>query len=102
MHRRRARRATRRAYKGAFSVSYNRPFDGTITQDAGRSYLFYAEYQMIRFVERNGYDVSYTSQADVAANAALLLNHKLIVSSGHDEYWSAASARTSRPRATPA
>ena len=23
------------AYKGAFSVSYNRPFDGTITQDTG-------------------------------------------------------------------
>ena len=54
------------AYKGAFSVSYNRPFDGTITQDNGRSYLFYAEYQMIRFIERNGYDASYTSQADVA------------------------------------
>ena len=90
------------AYKGAFSVSYNRPFDGTITQDTGRSYLFYAEYQMIRFLERNGYDASYTSQSDVAANAALLLNHKVIISSGHDEYWSAPSARTSRPRATPA
>ena len=78
------------AYKGAFSVSYNRPFDGTITQDNGRSYLFYAEYQMIRFIERNGYDASYTSQADVAANAVLLRNHKVIISSGHDEYWSAA------------
>jgi hypothetical protein len=75
-------------YKGAFSVSYNRPFDGTITQDNGRSYLFYAEYQMIRFIERNGYDASYASQADVSANAGLLLNHKLIISSGHDEYWS--------------
>jgi hypothetical protein len=76
-------------YKGAFSVSYNRPFDGTITQDAGRSYLFYAEYQMIRFIERNGYDASYTSQVDADANAALLRNRKLIISSGHDEYWSA-------------
>ena len=76
------------AYKGAFSVSYNRPFDGTV-QDNGRSYLFYAEYQMIRFIERNGYDVSYTSQADADANAAALRNHKMIVSSAHDEYWSA-------------
>src|SRR3954452_8424836 len=75
-------------YKGAFSVSYNRPFDGTITQDNGRSFLFYAEYQLIRSVERNGYDASYTSQADAAANPSLLLGHKLIVSSGHDEYWS--------------
>ena len=57
---------------------------------------------MIRFIERNGYDASYTSQADVAANAALLLNHKVIISSGHDEYWSGRSARTSRRRATPA
>ena len=63
-------------YKGAFSVSYNRPFDGTIPQDGGRSYLFYAEYQMIRFIERNGYDASYTSQADVDANAGLLRNHE--------------------------
>src|SRR4051812_15878009 len=78
-----------RAYKGAFSVSYNRPFDGTITQDNGRSYLFYAEYQLIRFIERNGYDATYTSQADVASRPALLLNHKAIISSGHDEYWSA-------------
>ena len=69
-------------------MSYNRPFDGTIPQDGGRSYLFYAEYQMIRFIERNGYDASYISQPDVAANAALLRNHKIIISSGHDEYWS--------------
>ena len=45
---------------------------------------------MIRFLERNGYDASYTSQADVAANAALLRNHKVIISSAHDEYWSGA------------
>jgi hypothetical protein len=76
-----------RTYKAAFSVSYNRPFDGTIPQDAGQSYLYYAEYQLIRFAERNGYDVSYTSHADVDANPALLLNHRLVVSSAHDEYW---------------
>src|SRR4051794_5768981 len=75
-------------YKGAFSVSYNRPCEGTITQDNGRSFLLCAEYQLIRFVERNGYDASYMSQADAAANPSLLLGHKLIVSSGHDEYWS--------------
>ncbi|MDA0161538.1 DUF4082 domain-containing protein [Solirubrobacter ginsenosidimutans] len=77
-----------KTYKAAFSVSYNRPFDGTLPQDGGRSYLFYAEYQFIRFVERNGFDVSYTSQADVASNPARLLDHRLIISSGHDEYWS--------------
>jgi hypothetical protein len=75
-------------YKGAFAVSYNRPFDGTLPGDSGRSYLFYAEYQMVRFVERNGYDVSYISQPDVAADPSKLLGHELVISSGHDEYWS--------------
>ena len=44
---------------------------------------------MIRFLEQNGYDVSYTSDADLDRNGALLLNHKMFISSGHDEYWSA-------------
>ena len=79
-----------KAYKGAYSVSYNRPFDGSFTEDKGSSYLYYAEYQMIYWLEKNGYNVSYTSQAEVDRNGALVKNHKLFISSGHDEYWSAA------------
>ncbi len=77
------------AYKAAYAVSYNRPFDGSFTTDRGNSYLYYAEYQMMRWLERNGYNVSYTSEAEVDNNGALLKNHKLFISSGHDEYWSA-------------
>src|SRR3954465_12706952 len=44
---------------------------------------------MIRFPEANGYDVRYLSSADVNSRGSLLLNHKLFMSSGHDEYWSA-------------
>ncbi len=76
------------AYKGADAVSYNRPFDGDLSTDNGDSDPYYAEYQMIRFLERNGYDLSYTSGADVDNNGALLKNHKIFISSGHDEYWS--------------
>jgi hypothetical protein len=76
------------AYKGAYAVSYNRPFDGA-TGDGGASWLYYAEYPMIRFLEANGYDVSYTSEANVDSSPSLLLNHKLFAASGHDEYWSA-------------
>ncbi len=75
-------------YKAAYAVSYNRPFDGTLTTDNGYSDPLYAEYQLIRFLERNGYDLSYVSQHDIDANGALLKNHKVFVSSGHDEYWS--------------
>ena len=77
------------AYKGAYAVSYNRPWDGSLTTDGGASYPFYAEYQMIRFLEENGYDLTYTDSADVDKSGSLLFNHKLFISSGHDEYWSA-------------
>ena len=76
------------AYKAAYAVSYNRPFDGAFGTDGGASYLWYAEYQMIRFLEENGYDVSYVADSDLDRTASVLLNHKLFISSGHDEYWS--------------
>jgi hypothetical protein len=74
------------AYKGASKVSYNRPWH-TPLDDSGRDWWDYAEYDMIRFLEENGYDVSYTSGLDVSTNGSLLLNHKIFLSSGHDEYW---------------
>jgi hypothetical protein len=81
-------------YKGAYKVSYNRPFN-TAEDDSGRSWLFSGgEWPMIRFLEANGYNVSYVSGVDVHRRGQLLLNHDLFVSSGHDEYWSR-SQRTS-------
>ncbi len=76
------------AYKAAYAVSYNRPWEGSFAVDGGASYLWYAEFQMIYWLEKNGYNVSYTSEANVDQNGALLKNHKLFISSGHDEYWS--------------
>ena len=71
----------------ADKVSYNRP---VLTRDiaGGRDFLFSNEYPMIRFLERNGYDVSYISGVDTARYGSLLLNHKVFLSVGHDEYWS--------------
>ena len=76
------------AYKAAYAVSYNRPWNGALNTDNGASYLWYAEYQMVRFLEENGYDVSYVADADLDRTASVLTNHKLFISSGHDEYWS--------------
>ena len=53
------------AYKGAAKVSYNRPWH-TPLDDQGRDWWTDYEYPMIRFLEANGYDVSYTSGVDVA------------------------------------
>lgn len=71
----------------AVKVSYNRPFAtrGGIEE---RDFLFSNEYPMIRFLEQNGYDVSYVSGLDVSTDPALLPKHKVFLSVGHDEYWS--------------
>jgi Domain of unknown function (DUF4082)/Bacterial Ig-like domain/Bacterial Ig domain/Secretion system C-terminal sorting domain len=75
----------------ASKVSYNRPF---ITRDGGggggvmEDWLFNSEYPMIRFLERNGYDMSYITDVDVVRTPNTLLNHKVFMSVGHDEYWS--------------
>jgi hypothetical protein len=75
-------------YYAGVKVSYNRPLN-TAEDDGGRSALFSgAEYPMIRFLERAGYDMSYTTQVDTEARGSLIRNHKLFISSGHDEYWS--------------
>ena len=43
---------------------------------------------MIRWLERNGYDVGYLSTEDVHSDGALLKNHDGILVAGHNEYWS--------------
>jgi len=71
---------TNRAYK----VSYNRPL--TTLDLEIQSFPLYAEYPMIRWLEANAYGVAYISSVDAARNGALLKNHKLYLSVGHDEY----------------
>ncbi len=73
----------------AYKVSYNRPFT-TRSVDGGQDWVFNAEYPMVRWLEANGYDVSYFTGVDTDRLGALLLNHKMFLSIGHDEYWSAA------------
>lgn len=73
----------------AWKVSYNRPFTTRLV-DGGENWLFNSEYPMIRWLESNGYDVSYTTHGDVGRNPGSLTGHKVFMSSGHDEYWSQA------------
>ncbi|WP_374458216.1 DUF4082 domain-containing protein [Nocardioides sp.] len=73
----------------AYKVSYNRPFN-TRGSAAGRDFYFGAEYAGVRFLERNGYDVTYIAGVDTDRRGNLLRNHKVFLSVGHDEYWSGA------------
>ncbi len=74
----------------AYKVSYNRPLIGREMVDGPReSSVFNAEYPTVRWLEANGYNVSYTSGVDTDRRGAELLEHKVFLSVGHDEYWSA-------------
>lgn len=45
------------------------------------------EYNMVRWLEREGYDVTYSTNIDTHENPRLLWSHKAWLSVGHDEYW---------------
>ncbi|WP_245757539.1 DUF4082 domain-containing protein [Amycolatopsis xylanica] len=73
------------AQGSAYKVSYNRPLYG----QGDDNYIFNAEVPMLKFLEANGYDLSYTTDVDSARRGNLITNHKVFMAVGHDEYWSA-------------
>jgi phosphodiesterase/alkaline phosphatase D-like protein len=73
----------------AYKVSYNRPFNNRgLGGGVQESFFFSAEYPMVRWLEANGYNVSYTTNVDTQRRGGELLEHKVFLSVGHDEYWS--------------
>lgn len=75
-----------RPMERAYKVSLNRPY---VTRDYRAVNMpFNAEYPMIRWLEANGYDVAYTTGLDGDRRGALIKNHKVFMTVGHDEYWS--------------
>lgn len=69
----------------ARKVSFDRPYASAFGTGG---YLFQWEYNFVRFLEREGYDVTYTTNVDTHMTAASLLRAKAFLSVGHDEYWS--------------
>ncbi|HTN44167.1 MAG TPA: DUF4082 domain-containing protein, partial [Nitrospiria bacterium] len=75
----------------AYKVSYNRPFnDRGNTGGPSSTWVFSAEYPMVRWLESNGYNVSYFTSMDSDRYGTKILEHKTFLSVGHDEYWSGA------------
>ncbi len=68
----------------ARKVSFDRPYG----YGQGTMSLFSGDYQMIQFLERNGYNVSYAASYDMHTKPGLMNNHKGFLTSFHDEYWS--------------
>ncbi len=74
----------------AVKVSYNRPFTTRGDVPDSRDFVFANEYPMVRWMEANGYDVTYTTDVDSDRRGALIKQHDVFLSVGHDEYWSGA------------
>ena len=70
------------AGQSAVRVSFDRPYAGPLGIGQFESF----EPPLIQFLERNGYDVSYTADTDIAADPAELKRHRGIVLASHPEY----------------
>jgi hypothetical protein len=77
----------------AAKVSFNRPFASLSPYWQGSGEFFFGsngsaawECNLVRWIEREGYDVSYCTSVDT--HALLLTNHRGFITMGHDEYWS--------------
>ena len=70
----------------ATKLSYQRP----MKLRGNKTNFFNAEFPMLMWLERNGYDVSYATDMDMARDATVFTpaKHKILLSVGHDEYWS--------------
>jgi hypothetical protein len=67
----------------AVEVSFDRPFD----QREFHNMVTLLELPWVRFLERNGIDVSYQTDVDTDTAPGSLLHHRLVFAIGHDEYW---------------
>jgi hypothetical protein len=68
----------------SFAVSFDRPE----VDNAGLSDFTRYEYNLLSWLEHQGYNVTYTTDIDTDARGQLLLQHRLFLAAGHDEYWS--------------
>ena len=64
-------------------VSFGRPY----AQNFGSGYVLLFEAAAIHWLERQGYDLSYMSSVDLHEDPGQLLQHRVYLSLGHDEYW---------------
>jgi hypothetical protein len=64
-------------------VSFDRPYSA----DFGASDFLGNEYPLVEYAEQHGLDVTYCTDITVDEHPAMLLQHKALLSLGHDETW---------------
>jgi hypothetical protein len=80
----------------ARAVSFDRPYaaDNNSPYYIAGQFFIRGEYNMVRWMEQQGYDVTYTTDVDTDAANDMINGplspgrHKVFLSVGHDEYWS--------------
>ncbi|WBB78184.1 hypothetical protein O7606_18310 [Micromonospora sp. WMMD882] len=68
----------------SLTVSFDRPY-----ANEGRPKHLDREHDLIRWAERNSFDVTYATSEDLHLGRLDPTRHRGIVFGGHDEYWSA-------------
>ena len=66
----------------AVKVSFNRPY-----ADYGDGDFFKWDYNLIRWLEKSGYDLVYATDIDLHTNPARPRDFVALLTSPHDEYW---------------
>src|SRR5439155_2049336 len=72
----------------AVKVSFDRPYSWDGLGGVYSNTFLYWDYPTVRWLEKSGYDVAYSTDVDTHTNGGSLLNYRGILSGGHDEYWS--------------
>jgi hypothetical protein len=73
--------------QAAIKVSFDRPLPAWSEIVVNARWPFAWDYLLVRFLEREGMDVAYTTDVDTHREPGSLLGYRLLMTSGHDEYW---------------
>jgi hypothetical protein len=68
----------------ATKVSFDRPY----SQWDGAGQFFDWDYPTIRWLEREGYNVTYITDVDAHTGNTYITGRRVLLSAGHDQYWS--------------
>jgi hypothetical protein len=71
----------------AVKASFDRPNTTWRHSNLNTKGPFHYDVPLIRWLERNGYDIAYQTNVDTHRRPWTLVGPRLLVTSGHDEYW---------------
>ncbi|MHB8600371.1 MAG: N,N-dimethylformamidase beta subunit family domain-containing protein, partial [Ktedonobacteraceae bacterium] len=71
----------------AYTVSFDRPYLDQGSLDGAGNFMLW-DYPMVRWMESQGYNVTYVTDVDLENNPNLMNGRKVFMNAGHDEYYS--------------